>query len=200
MVSLLSYYRTKKVWVFEHLVFFMGPMYFMFTQPDNKIFQYAMLIFTINYLVIITTFAGATPSSIGLQRKYFLSALKFIFLPTIIFAAIILWIRYSFPTISVSTHKSLTYFLEYILISVPLQEIVFRGFCVYRCKLSFNNTAFLVVFNAFMFAMYHMIVQNIYFTTGLFLINLFWSYAYLKYPNLYVFMLSHTFIGLIYFW
>lgn len=86
-----------------------------------------------------------------------------------------------------------------MLVSVPLQELLFRGFCLWRCRLSFHSHWFVALYNSALFAGYHIILQNWYLVGGVFVLNLYWSYAFLRYPNLYAFMLAHALLGTLYF-
>lgn len=165
----------------------------------SNFFRYFALSLSALYMILVALFMGAKLPEVGLQRKYFKEALSFIAWPTLFIALAIVLARIFFPAAFIKQPGSFSAPVWYILLSVPLQEILFRGFCLWRCKLTWKNTLFIILFNSFLFAMYHMVTNNWYLTIGVFLINIFWSYSFIKYPNLWAFMLSHAFLGTLYF-
>ena len=190
------HYSSKVYWFWEHFFFIVIPIAILLAQPDNRILQYSMLIGSIIYMVIISRLVKVNLMGIGLSSKYFKEALRYLSLPTIAISVVLMIARKFAPGVFVVSNYSP---LQYIFISVPLQELLFRGFCLWRCQLSYKNHTFIVIFNSLVFASYHIIFHNIYLVIGIFLLNLFWSKAFFKYPNLFAFMISHAIIGSVYF-
>lgn len=171
----------------------------LMTQPHNLILQYTGFIISALYMIVTVRWAGATWSSFGFTTKHAKEAVRFLFFPTLSIVALIILAKFFFPFIFIQANNSPLLTLQYVFFSVPLQEILFRAWCVWRCRLTFKNILFIVIFNSMTFAMYHMIFQNVWFVTAVFLVNLLWSYAFIRYPNIYIFMLSHAIIGTVYF-
>lgn len=169
----------------------------MWQNHHNHTVMYSMAGISAVYMAGMSIAAGASLKNIGITTKYFKEALRFITFPTIAFALLILAASFLLPEVFITRSHAFPAY-QYVLLSVPLQELIFRGFCLWRCRLTFKNTLFLIVFNSLLFATYHIAFNNWWFVVGVFAINLFWSYAFMKYPNLYAFMLSHAVLGTIY--
>lgn len=200
MLSLINtLYKSKVFWLLEHTFFVCIPLVIFTSYIGSTFFRYLLLTISALYMVGISYLMGARLLTIGLTTKYFNEALSHIAFPTLISGVLIFITKFLFPSVLIKQSINSSPIFLYILISVPLQEILFRGFCLWRCKLTWKSTLFIVLFNSFLFAMYHMLFNNWYLTAGIFLINIFWSYAFIKYPNLFAFMFTHAFIGIIYF-
>lgn len=195
MTYLKKVYFSKWFWLIEHLLFIAIPISFYMASPTPLVWFLTMgfslvYVFWIDNLFQIRGFSW--------NYSDFLKAIKFLFLPTILIIAALVLLKPYFPQLFLTNTNFFVW--QYVLLSVPLQELLFRGFCLQRCSLSFKDKRFIILFNSLLFASYHMIFGNWYFVVGIFLVNLIWSYAFLKYPNIYAVMISHAILGLVYFY
>ncbi|MFH0952620.1 MAG: CPBP family intramembrane glutamic endopeptidase [Patescibacteria group bacterium] len=87
------------------------------------------------------------------------------------------------------------YFIYYILFGVLSQEFAFRGFLIDRLKQAADNKWMIIVVAAVLFSLLHSLHHSSMLWLGAFSLGLFWAWAYLKQPNIYVVSISHAIIG-----
>lgn len=199
MKPVKHFYQSKISWLIEHILFMGIPFMVFLSQPQNIPLQYFALSVSVVYMIGIAFIVGTTPQEIGFTTKYFKEAFRYIFLPTVAIGICIILLKFVLPQAFILSSNNFLLIFQYVLISVPLQEILFRGFCLWRCSLSYRNIWFIILFNSSYFAMFHIIFKNDWFVLGVFLVNIYWTYAFLKYRNLYTFMISHAILGTLYF-
>ena len=85
--------------------------------------------------------------------------------------------------------------LGYTLISVPLQEIIFRAFYLPRLELITSNKYFLILFSASLFALMHIPLGNWMLVVTTAYLGIIWADNFLKFRNLPAIMLSHSVVG-----
>jgi uncharacterized protein len=195
----LSFYRTKWFWLLEH-VFFAGlPSYLAITRFATKPVQhYSLMALTLVYMVIIAYLFKAQVQNLGLSVRKSLGHLAQI-LPTTLLLCACIVLGKSAGGIHALPNQNTTLAIMYIFISVPLQELVFRSLCVWRCSLSWRNQWFIIIFTSLNFAFYHIIFNNWQLVIGTFLLSLYWSYWYFKQKDIWTIMVSHALLGLAYF-
>ena len=96
------------------------------------------------------------------------------------------------------------YFLIGSVLRSVAQEIVYRGFLMYKLKQALKNRKFLIIFiNALLFALIHIIYPMPFlFFISTFILGLGFAGIYYKYPNLIAISISHSiinFVGVLYF-
>lgn len=94
--------------------------------------------------------------------------------------------------------------LRFLLLFIPLsvlQEVVFRGVLMNMLRRVFTSKWFIIILNAAVFSLMHIIYLNAWFTLSLtFIAGLGFAFMYYKYPNLVLISISHTilnFIGMV---
>lgn len=94
--------------------------------------------------------------------------------------------------------------LKFLLLFIPLsviQEIVFRGVLMNMLRRVFNNKWFIIILNASVFSLMHIIYLNALFTLSLtFVAGIGFAWIYYKYPNIVLISIAHTilnFIGMV---
>ena len=197
--TLFSLYRTKGVWLLEHLLFIMVPLAVITSHPENKLLGYGVALVAFVLSASVAVWFGATPGTLGLTTTHLGAALRALLVPTVLLALLIGLGRLLVPQAYVVRAASRTILVQYVVISVPLQELLFRGLCLWRCRLSFHSTAFVLLFNAADFAAYHVLFGNGWLVSGVFLVSLLWSGVFLRHRNLYAVILSHAVLGALYF-
>ena len=85
--------------------------------------------------------------------------------------------------------------LVYMLMSAPLQEIIFRGYYIKRLEYLSKNEWFLKLWSAGLFAAVHIPFGNAYLVFVCFLYSIWAAGIFIKYRNLYAIMIAHAFIG-----
>lgn len=93
--------------------------------------------------------------------------------------------------------KNAKFLLLFIPISV-LQEVVFRGILMKLLRQAFANPFFIIVLNAIVFALIHVIYSNATFVLPLtFIAGVGFAWIYYKYPNLILVSISHTILNFV---
>jgi len=88
--------------------------------------------------------------------------------------------------------ENMKFLLLFIPISV-LQEIIFRGVLMNMLRRAFTNPIFIIVLNASIFALIHVIYLNSIFVLPFtFIGGIGFAWMYYQYPNLILISLSHT--------
>jgi membrane protease YdiL (CAAX protease family) len=132
-------------------------------------------------------------------RKNFLKD----FLPYAIFTiigviSIVLIAQYFHPVRSAEEYEwweDIRFLLLFIPISV-LQEIVFRGVLMHMLRRAFNSVPFIILLNASLFALIHIIYLNLTVVLPItFIGGIGFAWIYYKYPNLILISISHTILN-----
>ncbi len=87
------------------------------------------------------------------------------------------------------------WYISYMLISSPATEFLFRGYLLNRIKLINNNPIFINLLISILFFLAHLPTGNLYIILGSFIVSIFWTWYYIKSPNLFAVTLSHSIIG-----
>ena len=91
--------------------------------------------------------------------------------------------------------------LQFLILFAPvsiLQEVVFRGVLMNFLKKVFTNPIFIILLNAIIFAIMHVIYVNATFVLPLtFMAGAGFAWMYLKYPNLILISISHTILNFV---
>lgn len=89
--------------------------------------------------------------------------------------------------------------IKFLLLFIPLsvlQEIVFRGVLMNMLRRVFSNKWFIIILNASIFSLMHIIYLNALFTLTLtFIAGIGFAWMYYKYPNLILISISHTILN-----
>ena len=88
--------------------------------------------------------------------------------------------------------------LPYNVLSVPVQEFIFRGYYVPRVALTSKHKIFTTIWSALVFMFAHILYYNILFNIGTFAIGIVYARNFFKYKNIYSLMVSHAILGTIY--
>lgn len=89
------------------------------------------------------------------------------------------------------------FLLLFIPISV-LQEVIFRGILMHMLKRAFKSVPFIIILNASVFALIHIIYLNSTFILPLtFVGGIGFAWIYYKYPNLILISIAHTILNFI---
>ena len=199
MSDFKQFYASKTTWFFEHVIFAGIPVCLAVIQfASRPFFHYGLMLLVVAYMSVIAFVVGVKFKELGFS---FTGVGRHIveFAPeTLLLCALILlgkFVGFIHPVVSGDT----LHVFFYVLISVPLQELVFRSFCVWRCSLSWRSNLFIILFTSANFAFYHSMYGNWQLVVGVFFINLYWALLYMKQRDVVVVALSHAAIGVAYF-
>lgn len=159
-------------------------------------------IFCLILVIIVSRIIGITKLQLGLTTKNWGKSAKQIVIPTLMACLGLIGLHAFFPSIFDFSIRYPTKLLVlqkslfYILLSVPIQEIIHRGYFITRLEQITNNRNLLILFSALFFAIAHVSFGALFITLGSFLIGVVFADNFLRFRNLYVLMLSHLIIGL----
>ncbi len=86
--------------------------------------------------------------------------------------------------------------LAYVVVSVPMQELVFRGYGITRLEQFWSNKRFLILGSSLIFGVVHWPFGSWEFVLGSFILGVYLAINFIRYRNLYTTMLIHAQIGL----
>lgn len=153
------------------------------------------------YLLFRTNYVGLDKMGFTLQNTK--KATRALALPTIFSMVFIYFVARLAPTLMViptiiNEMPHIPLYLSlfgYVLMSVPLQEIIFRAFYLPRLELVTQNRFFLITYSATLFSLIHLPLGNEILVVGSAILGIFWADNFLKYRNLPAIMLSHALTG-----
>lgn len=146
----------------------------------------------------------ATLSSLGIRKTNFLSAGKDLALPSLVFVGITWIIFLLLPT---STLKFIVGYdpltiqsfaqriLAYILLSAPIQELIFRGYITWRIKEVYQNPRLIQLLSVTFFMFVHLPFFSPLLSIITFFMGLIYIKNYQQYQNLFAPIISHAFVG-----
>ena len=197
-------YLKKPAILIEFLLFISLPILLRFQLHSLLYFRHILFIIGIIYVFSIgKIFRFNSLKKYGITKKNFLISCKKLIPSTIFWTTVTIILGYlniNNLAISELTKSVISYpvwgnFLLYTTLSVPIQEIIFRGFLTNRIKLVTNNEIFIVLYVSLAFGLSHLMFANIYFTILTTLISFSWTRNYYKFNNLLSIILFHNIMG-----
>ncbi len=134
---------------------------------------------------------------IGIFRKFMKDILPYSLL-TIGGVGFIIWLSAIVPhSPLLEWWENAKFLLLFIPISV-LQEVIFRGVLMKLLRDAFTNPIFIIILNAAVFALIHVIYVNATFVLPMtFIAGIGFAWIYYRYPNLILISISHTIFNFI---
>jgi membrane protease YdiL (CAAX protease family) len=190
--------------------FFIVELIFLTLITFNKNFfshqnyQIRLLIYVLGffYIFLVLKIIGFSQKQLGLTQENFLPSLKSIIPSTIFFFIIFFLIRLfqpSFFGLSLHYDSIGPVFLRgfyYSIVSVPVQELIFRSYVINRLEQFFPNRYFLIGISALIFSLVHWPFGSLTMVIGTFILGTFLSANFLKYRNIFTPILIHSLVGL----
>ncbi len=94
-----------------------------------------------------------------------------------------------------SNDKRLLVLISYTLLSVPLQEIIFRWLYLRRLQLLRLHPAFPIIWSSIVFSSVHFPFHSPLMIIGTFILGLWWSYSTIKQQSIIPVSISHAVLG-----
>jgi membrane protease YdiL (CAAX protease family) len=85
--------------------------------------------------------------------------------------------------------------LIYVVISVPIQEFIFRGYLTLRLRSIFSNPEIISIFSATIFTFVHLPFHSFLLLLVTAIMGILYIHNYTQFHNLYALMFSHAVIG-----
>jgi membrane protease YdiL (CAAX protease family) len=189
--------------LFEFVAIICLPIFAMFLSPAFLRTRHLFMIFSLLYIFFLTTKINF-PTIISTLAFPSLKPLMFhCLIPSFIISLLIIIVHQYYPSLLVDSTKIINFFglpkyaplILYPLLSVPLQELIFRWFYVGRFQSSALPTLLIIVITAFVFGIVHLPFGNFALFIGTFVLGLWWNALYLSTGNLWYPILSHAITG-----
>lgn len=192
----------------EIICFTATPLLLIYLNNNFYKFRIFLYIFSVMYIGLISWITKVNKRQLGITKTNFSASLKDLLPIILLLVSITVFVHFIQPTslsfdiqqwsIDVSGYWRV---LIYVLISSPLQELIFRGYLINRLKLISKNHLFLTISSSLVFALVHLPFGNIFMFFGSFILGLTLANNFVKHRNLLAVIIAHGIIGaiLIYF-
>jgi membrane protease YdiL (CAAX protease family) len=134
----------------------------------------------------------------GVRHDNFKKAVPF-YLFFVVIGALALFLidhKLNMPDVETTSHLIRTW-IFFIPVSF-FQEFAFRSFLIPRLKELYNNNYIIILLNAILFTLLHIIFPNLGIGLPLaFVSGIFFAWLYLKYPNLILISIAHSILNII---
>ena len=184
------------VWV-QILYLFIFPILLLYFKilPGN--FRFILLLAVALLLYGIVKHAHWTHKDLGI-KKHFMKDIVPYSLFTLGGVLFIIWLAQIVPhSPFLEWEDNIKFLLLFIPLSV-LQEIIFRGILMNMLERTFSSAIFIIVLNASVFAMMHVIYLNSIFVLPMtFIAGIGFAWMYYQYKNLALISVSHTILNFV---
>ena len=185
---------SKKLIIAQILLIFVLPVLLIYFKILPSSWRMILLVVSSLFIYGIIRHEHWTYEDMGVRHDNFKKALPFYLLFTVVSLVVLFAIDHSVAMPREIYTKF--FFIRTLLLFVPssfFQEFAFRSFLMPRLKLIFSNNYYVILANALLFTLMHII----YFSLGLvlplvFVSGIFFSWFYSKYPNLILISLAHS--------
>ena len=161
-------------------------------------FDYKFHTLTIGGIIVyaIMKVLGFKNRELGIKEESAWQSIRDVFPVTFLFVIIGL-LMYQFGyTQRFEINENLAFFLFYVFISCPIQELLYRGVLTSIGCGKVSNTG-LVIVSSFLYSYIHIIYHDFLTLVITFMIGVIWHFAYLKTNNLIGVTISHIILGIL---
>ena len=179
------------------------PILLIYWKPELIHWRLPVMLASLTYVFFVMKTNKLSLRRIGLTRTNFIPALKDLIPITLVGIVSLLIGKFLDPSIwyinavidEVGGNPVLFAILFYVVISTPLQELIFRGFYLSRLELVSKNKNFLTWYSAIVFAVIHLPFGNWRITIASLLMGLIYADNFLKYRNISAISIQHAILG-----
>jgi membrane protease YdiL (CAAX protease family) len=188
--------ERELVWL-QILYLYIVPVLLLYFKVLPGNFRFAMLLGVAILLLGIVRHNHWTHSDLGITRDFMKDIIPYS-LFTIGGVLFLIWLS------AIVDHEPFLNWwnnLEFLLLFIPisvLQEIIFRGVLMNMFRRAFRSPIFIIVLNALVFALMHVIYLNSTFVLPMtFIAGIGFAWIYYKYENLVLISIAHTILNFI---
>lgn len=187
--------KNKVLFIIILLIYFLLPIVILLLPV---LFKYKFVILTITGIVLLVLFKllkinykdlGITKNNLGSSIKNNLILMTFGVFTIIIL--LVMGLNKYVP------NESILFYPFYILISVPIQEFLYRGIFGYFDLYLIKNRLITTVLSSLCYSFVHIIYQDVLTCLLTFIIGIIWYILYSKDRNLMGVILSHIVLGIL---
>jgi len=199
----ISLFRNKLFLAVETFYLIIFPILLIYWKPELIHWRLLVMLASMTYVSFVMKTNKLSLRRIGFSRTNFIPALKDLIPITLIGIVSLLIGKFLDPSIwyinavidEVGGNPVLFAILFYVVISAPLQELIFRGFYLSRLELVSKNKNFLIWYSAIVFAVIHLPFGNWRITIVSLLMGLIYADNFLKYRNISAISIQHAILG-----
>lgn len=187
--------RQKEIVLVQILYLFIIPVLLLYFKVLPGNFRFLLLVGVTLLLFGIIRYAKWTYGDMGIRRDFMKDILPYS-LFTIGGIFFLVWLAQVVPhSPFLKWWGNIQFLILFIPISI-LQEIVFRGVLMNMLRRAFTNPIFIIILNAALFAMMHVIYLNSIFVLPMtFIAGIGFAWMYYQYQNLPLISLAHTILN-----
>lgn len=189
--------------IFESLFFGLLPLLVLKKNSTLLKYRHYILLIIILYISYISTKITIPPIIQAFYVPNVFYLLLFSIIPSLTISLYVYRTHHRLPKTLINSnhlvnHPHLpSYFplITYPIISVPVQEVIFRWFYMTRISAITPNTIFILLFSSFIFGLAHIPFGKKDPFTSTFFLGIYWGLLYIVTQNLWFPILSHAIIG-----
>lgn len=203
MTFLKATFQNRYFLGLETFILIILPLILLYFRPEFIRWRLLVIGSGLLYVFLIGQVVHWTPRTLGLTRSNLALSIKSVLLPSLLLSGILLAISRLKPELifidqvanEAKNFPDILVLLFYSGISVPLQELIFRGFYINRLSLVSSNPIFPIFYSSLIFGLIHFPFINTGIALGAFALSLWWSKLFLTHRNLFGPIISHALIG-----
>ena len=187
--------KQKELVLLQILYLYIVPVLFLYFKVLPGNFRFVMLLGVAILLYGIIKYDRWTYSDMGIRRDFMKDILPY-FLFTVGGVFFLVWLAQVVPhSPFLNWWSNVKFLLLFIPISI-LQEIIFRGILMNMLRRAFISPIFIILLNAFVFALMHVIYLNSVFVLPMtFIAGIGFAWMYYQYENLPLISFAHTILN-----
>lgn len=203
-----TYFEFKRAFLVEALFLLVIPVFMMQFFDHLRILRYVFLCVGLAYLYVFAKKRRLGAADFGisgyqLQRSLGLTLGLTVIMGGLLYGSFRLipeWYQEGLHSMRVINLPGWMIIGLYVGLSVPLQELVFRGIMIKRLELILQNSWLIIGMSAGIFALAHVIFKSPMIVVITFLGGLVWGWLFVRYRNLWPIQISHAVLGGILIW
>lgn len=190
--------HEKELVLAQILYIYIIPILLLYYRIIPGYFRTALLFGVALLLYGIIKHAHWTYKDLEIKKNFTKDFLPYLIF-TVLGVVIILGLSKFVPPPHVLAHYEWWEDARFLLLFIPisvLQEIIFRGVLMHMLRRAFSSAPFIIILNASLFALIHIIYLNTSIIMPLtFVGGIGFAWIYYKYPNLILISISHTILN-----
>lgn len=202
MITLKKLFTHKKFIFFELGVLFFITLNKQFFSHENYQIRIVIYFLCLLYVPLVSYLIGINRKKLGITPKKSFSSLNYSLLSVLFLGTSLMIIYFLWPALfklNFNIPPLLQIILRiaiYVIISVPVQEFIFRGYIISRLEKLMRNRWLIIFFSALIFGLVHYPFGFHFLTVATFFMGLILADNFLRYRNLYLSMGIHSLLGL----